>query len=137
MLPDALSSSSMGHNPSGTLNGSTRFAKEDDKKRKEGERRRNVLRKRTSLLSGYAPILNGKSKEENGAVVAPVFPIKQGESILDQIGEPDLAGWMRKKGDRYNTWRVRYFVLSGQHLYWLRNNSKVVSVSLIRTSKSK
>ena len=136
MLPDALSSSSMGHNPSGTLNESTRFAKEDDKKRKEGERRRNVLRKRTSLLSGYAPISNGKSKE-NGAVVAPVFPIKQGESILDQIGEPDLAGWMRKKGERYKTWRVRYFVLSGQHLYWLRNNSKVVSVSLIRTSKSK
>jgi hypothetical protein len=90
----------------------------------EGERR-NVIRKRANSLSGYAPIPSAKSKKERKANVAIGLPLKQGESVLDQIGEPDHAGWMRKKGEKHNTWRTRYFVLSGQHLYCLKNNSKI------------
>ncbi|KAB5594201.1 Protein pob1 [Ceratobasidium theobromae] len=43
---------------------------------------------------------------------------------LDQIGEPDYSGWMRKKGDRYNAWKLRYFVLKGPHLYYLRSRTE-------------
>ncbi|TBU45202.1 hypothetical protein BD309DRAFT_989737 [Dichomitus squalens] len=50
--------------------------------------------------------------------------LKAGQSILEQIGTPDHNGWMRKKGDRYNAWKLRYFILKGPHLYWLRSNNK-------------
>ncbi|KAG2138092.1 uncharacterized protein EDB93DRAFT_729944 [Suillus bovinus] len=49
---------------------------------------------------------------------------KPGKSIIDQIGIPDHQGWMRKKGDHYNAWKVRYFVIKGPHLYILRSDSK-------------
>ncbi|KAG2042048.1 hypothetical protein BDR03DRAFT_889290 [Suillus americanus] len=49
---------------------------------------------------------------------------KPGQSIIDQIGTPDHQGWMRKKGDHYNAWKVRYFVIKGPHLYVLRSDSK-------------
>lgn len=49
--------------------------------------------------------------------------IRPGRSVVDQIGTPDREGWMRKKGERYNTWKLRYFVLRGPHLYYLRNRS--------------
>ncbi|KAL0950372.1 hypothetical protein HGRIS_010337 [Hohenbuehelia grisea] len=63
------------------------------------------------------------------SVVSPKSPevangLKDGQSILEQIGEPDHNGWMRKKSDRYNSWKMRYFVLKGPHLYCLRSNSK-------------
>ncbi|KZT37537.1 hypothetical protein SISSUDRAFT_1034075 [Sistotremastrum suecicum HHB10207 ss-3] len=50
--------------------------------------------------------------------------LKAGQSILDQIGRPDHSGWMRKKGERYNSWKLRYFVLRGPHLYYLKSDSK-------------
>jgi hypothetical protein len=56
---------------------------------------------------------------------------KSGQSILQQIGLPDHKGWMRKRGEHYNTWKTRYFVLKGPHLYWLRNNSSSVRVALM------
>lgn len=56
--------------------------------------------------------------------------VAQGQRILDQIGEPDYEGWLRKKGDRMNIWTLRYFVLKGPHLYHLRNNQKSVSDGL-------
>ncbi|KAG1752394.1 uncharacterized protein EDB91DRAFT_1343464 [Suillus paluster] len=46
------------------------------------------------------------------------------KSIIDQIGTPDHQGWMRKKGDHYNTWKVRYFVIKGPHLYILRSDNQ-------------
>jgi hypothetical protein len=53
--------------------------------------------------------------------------LKPGQSVIDQIGEPDHRGWMRKKGDRYNSWKSRYFVLKGPHLYILKSQDKLVS----------
>ena len=50
-------------------------------------------------------------------------------SILHQIGEPDHVGWLRKKNDRYNFWKPRYFILKGQHLYWLKSAKPSASVS--------
>ncbi|KAI5993586.1 hypothetical protein EDD15DRAFT_2509889 [Pisolithus albus] len=47
-----------------------------------------------------------------------------GKSVIEQIGEPDHTGWMRKKGDHYNSWKLRYFIIKGPHLYILRTSSK-------------
>lgn len=44
-------------------------------------------------------------------------------NLLDKIGSPDYAGWMRKKGEKYNTWKQRFFVLKGVHLYYLKSES--------------
>ena len=53
--------------------------------------------------------------------------LKPGKSIIEQIGEPDHQGWMRKKGDRYNSWKLRFCIIKGPHLYILRSNSMAVS----------
>ncbi|KAJ3966971.1 hypothetical protein EV361DRAFT_527412 [Lentinula raphanica] len=103
-----------------------------------------LLRKRTSSYPGPNPSADATVKKRstsdsspqtngntNGASKAngsggndgPMSPLKPGQSILDQIGEPDHAGWMRKKGDRYNSWKLRYFVLKGPHMYYLRSDS--------------
>jgi hypothetical protein len=81
-----------------------------------------LLRKRTSSAAEVPRL----KKEENGALSA----LKSGQSILEQIGTPDHNGWMRKKGDRYNSWKLRYFVLKGPHLYILRSNNKTVSSAI-------
>ncbi|RDB20024.1 hypothetical protein Hypma_013044 [Hypsizygus marmoreus] len=78
-----------------------------------------LLRKRTS--SAPAPPTLSSEVTKNGS--SPVSPLKLGHSILEQIGEHDHSGWMRKKGDRYNNWKLRYFVLKGAHLYCLRSDS--------------
>ncbi|TFK69427.1 hypothetical protein BDN72DRAFT_614262 [Pluteus cervinus] len=75
-----------------------------------------LLRKRTS-----SAISGGDVVKANGGIISPLKP---GMSVLEQIGQPDHNGWMRKKGDRYNNWKLRYFVLKGPHLYCLRSNSR-------------
>ncbi|KAF8165856.1 hypothetical protein B0H34DRAFT_794189 [Crassisporium funariophilum] len=94
------------------------------KEEKEREKERTTLRKRTTSTpnpsSSYANTSAGPGETVDGVS----GPIKQGQNILEQIGEPDHVGWMRKKGDRYNTWKLRYFVLKGPHLYCLRSNNK-------------
>ena len=42
-------------------------------------------------------------------------------SAMSKIGKPDFAGYMKKKGERYNTWKSRYFVLKGAHLYYMKS----------------
>jgi len=91
----------------------------------EGNKREpSTLRKRTLSAPHSSPASPTASKgfTTNGAS----GKIKQGQNILQQIGEPDHSGWMKKKGDRYNTWKLRYFVLKGPHLYFLRSNNKGV-----------
>jgi hypothetical protein len=78
-----------------------------------------LLRKRT-MSQGDVPRMS----------IASDGALKTGQSILEQIGIPDHNGWMRKKGERYNSWKMRYFVLKGPHLYCLRNNSPSVSLAL-------
>ncbi|TFK43957.1 hypothetical protein BDQ12DRAFT_719130 [Crucibulum laeve] len=106
---------------------SPKESKEEKKEEKEKERVKEkeqrdpaLLRKRTSSAVANGPSSDA-AKVANGVVSGTV---KQGQSILDQIGEPDFSGWMRKKGDRYNSWKMRYFVLKGPHMYCLRSNSK-------------
>jgi len=84
--------------------------------------RDHILSPRPELLSEGASTDPGTEAVDG---VPTIFP-----GILTQIGTPDLEGWMRKKGGFYNTWKKRYFVLKGAHLYWLRSNSVFVSVPL-------
>ena len=39
---------------------------------------------------------------------------------LRQIGPPDHSGYMKKKGERYG-WKTRFFVLKGNHLYYMKS----------------
>ncbi|EMD40348.1 hypothetical protein CERSUDRAFT_110942 [Gelatoporia subvermispora B] len=95
------------------------------KEREERERKEKdhkdptLLRKRTTSTSDVTkrPIPVTSTSIAGGT-------LKSGQSILAQIGEPDHSGWMRKKGERYNTWKSRYFVLKGPHLYYLKSDSK-------------
>ena len=83
-----------------------------------------TLRKRTISNPNIAISANANAigpEPVNGGV------IKEGVNIVDRIGEPDHTGWMRKKADRYNSWKTRYFILKGPHLYILGSNSKSVS----------
>ena len=112
-----------------------------EKKEKEKERDRAVslspskerdqalLRKRTTS-SASSPRGSAVAGVASAAGGGP--NLKAGQSILEQIGTPDHNGWMRKKGDRYNAWKLRYFVLKGPHLYWLRSNNKSVRVHVLR-----
>lgn len=88
--------------------------------KEKGGQNATVLRKRTT--SAPAPSASVVSSSSNGAVGS----LKEGESVLAQIGDPDHSGWMRKRGDRYNNWKSRYFILKGQHLYWLKSSSPAV-----------
>ncbi|GJN88147.1 hypothetical protein Rhopal_001104-T1 [Rhodotorula paludigena] len=45
-------------------------------------------------------------------------------NLMDKIGRPDHSGWMRKKGEKYNTWKMRFFVLKGTYLYYLKSEAE-------------
>ncbi|GAA6039658.1 hypothetical protein JCM8097_002239 [Rhodosporidiobolus ruineniae] len=45
-------------------------------------------------------------------------------NLMDKIGRPDHSGWMRKKGEKYNTWKMRFFVLKGVYLYYLKSEQE-------------
>jgi hypothetical protein len=51
------------------------------------------------------------------------------DAVLVQIGKPDHEGWMRKRGGHFSTWKKRYLVLKGSHLYWLKTDSTVVCIA--------
>ncbi|KAJ1309325.1 hypothetical protein OPQ81_004986 [Rhizoctonia solani] len=70
--------------------------------------------------------LSNNNPHHSAPAISPVAPEVPagGARALDQIGEPDYSGWMRKKGDRYNSWKLRYFVLKGPHLYYLRSRTE-------------
>ncbi|KAI9457942.1 hypothetical protein BJY52DRAFT_1270491 [Lactarius psammicola] len=99
------------------------FGAKEDKKREKRESKDSggsrdkkdpsLLRKRTPTTTDAAFRTSGESST-----------LKPGQNILAQIGMPDHNGWMRKKGEHYNTWKNRYFVLKGPHLYWLKSNAQ-------------
>jgi hypothetical protein len=68
-------------------------------------------------------------------IIGALGPLKAGEGILNQIGEPDHQGWMKKRGERYNSWKLRWFVLKGADLYWLKSNSKTVRLFFFFSSQ--
>ncbi|WRT68477.1 uncharacterized protein IL334_005453 [Kwoniella shivajii] len=45
-------------------------------------------------------------------------------AALKQIGTPDHSGYLKKKGDRYGSWKQRFFVLKGSHLYYMKSDAE-------------
>lgn len=93
--------------------------KDEKKEREEVERDPAVLRKRTMSTPMSSP---NESLQPRG-----MQALKPGYSFFEQIGEIDHSGWMRKRGDRYNSWKSRYFVLKGSDLYILKSADRSVS----------
>lgn len=94
------------------------------------------LRKRpmsspTTALSAALPGINGAPQAAMSALSEDSrhrpppsdVELKPGMTALDQIGPADHSGWMRKRGDRYNAWKLRYFALKGPHLYYVKTLS--------------
>ncbi|GAA5911366.1 hypothetical protein JCM6882_002357 [Rhodosporidiobolus microsporus] len=55
-------------------------------------------------------------------------------NLMDKIGRPDHSGWMRKKGEKYNTWKMRFFVLKGTYLYYLKSEQEQKAKGVIDLS---
>ncbi|KAF9578777.1 polar growth protein, partial [Lunasporangiospora selenospora] len=53
--------------------------------------------------------MNGKADPEDKVV------------SLELIGKPDYAGWLKKRGDTYRTWKSRWFMLKGVTLYYMNS----------------
>ncbi|KAG9317765.1 hypothetical protein JVU11DRAFT_1983 [Chiua virens] len=98
-----------------------RSASENDAKRGEVERGRSLDKSRDQEKA--TPKSAGTPQEGRAGSRGP-NALKPGKSIVEQIGHPDHQGWMRKKGDHYNSWKLRYFIIKGPHLYILRSNSR-------------
>jgi hypothetical protein len=50
--------------------------------------------------------------------------VGEGEGpVMGRIRPVDLEGWMKKKGERYNSWKPRYLALRGSDLVILRDPS--------------
>ena len=58
--------------------------------------------------------------------------LKAGQSVFELIGTSDCNGWMWERGEEHNSWRMRYFVLKGLHLYCLRSNENTVRRTFAR-----
>jgi hypothetical protein len=70
-------------------------------------------------ISSPIPLDNDKEEEDlTGGK-------RDGETrtALERIGTPDHMGWMRKKGEKYPTWKLRYFILKGANLYYLKTQN--------------
>jgi hypothetical protein len=106
-----------------------RGTKEKEEK-KEKEKKAKTTEKGIKDEKEIGPSVVLRKRPELNGEIPPrsMQPLKPGQSVLEQIGEPDHKGWMRKKGDRYNSWKSRYFVLKGPHLYILKSEDKSVSV---------
>ncbi|EJU06671.1 hypothetical protein DACRYDRAFT_113317 [Dacryopinax primogenitus] len=85
----------------------------------------NVLRKRLSSSPGQSDVRYSVNGATGGPAMGPTSPItEKTENALEKIGIPDHQGWMRKKGERYSSWKNRYFVLKDTHLYYLRSQTE-------------
>jgi hypothetical protein len=74
-------------------------------------------------------------KEEDESEGSPSFNAKAVAASTDplkKIGEPDHRGWLRKKAEQFNTWKLRFLVLKGPFLYYLKSDT----VSLFRFTTS-
>lgn len=107
----------------------TEKEKESQKEKDKPKRSKDpaVLRKRTSSSTDVT------TRSPPAAAVNVGMALKPGKSILEQIGTPDHNGWMRRKSENYNTWKLRYFVLKGPHLYCLKSSDKSVRSSMMQS----
>jgi hypothetical protein len=125
-----LSLSRFYHN-SGSRKSSTRSTPVDASHGK-GDKHKRTASKDSSILTQDKrdPMLLRKPISPTTSTNTRGGSVKSDRNILEQIGEPDHKGWLRKRGDRYNAWKSRFFVLKGPHLYWLKSGNASVRIAL-------
>jgi hypothetical protein len=90
---------------------------------------RQTLRKPDRQLSGdggsKTPMSPPAIKEEDEDDGSPptAKSVAKSSDPLKKIGEPDHKGWLRKKAEQFNTWKLRYLVLKGTFLYYLKSDA--------------
>jgi hypothetical protein len=90
-------------------------------------------------ISSPLPLEHDKEKEEADLLLHPSAAAAtvggkkaapETRTALERIGAPDHIGWMRKKGEKYPTWKLRYFILKGSNLYYLKAENVTLSLPL-------
>lgn len=70
--------------------------------------------------SGFVDTVSISDKRRS-VVDITTFQDRDG-TALQKIGGCDCKGWMKKRGERYG-WKMRYFVLKGSQLFYLKNEN--------------
>ncbi|PLW23139.1 hypothetical protein PCANC_25600 [Puccinia coronata f. sp. avenae] len=92
-------------------------------------------------ISSPLPLEHDKEKEEADLLLHPSAAAAtvggkkaapETRTALERIGAPDHIGWMRKKGEKYPTWKLRYFILKGSNLYYLKAENEIRIKGLIK-----
>ena len=110
----------------------SRLPRQSSQSFKGKEKEASMLRKRTNSGSmsesagpHHGPWSVSAAGSSGMAGAGGAIKLKPGAKVLDQfrqtLGEADFSGWMMKKGERYNTWKMRFFYLKGPHMYYLRS----------------
>jgi len=122
-------SNSIGSVPSLSIDANT-GNREEDRDVKYGPSRSGVL-KGKNKGKNPSPLRRSVSLGANASLSASTEANTHtlANTVLLQIGTPDHEGWVRKKGGHFSTWKSRYLVLKGAHLYWLRTDSSMVCVT--------
>jgi hypothetical protein len=111
--------------PSLSVVSETDCEKEDKHEEHESSNPGGSKRKKPSPLRRSVSLNTGTSLSAGPEVNTH----KLVDTVLVQIGTPDHQGWVRKKGGHFSTWKSRYLVLKGAHLYWLRTDSSEVCIT--------
>lgn len=76
-----------------------------------------------TLREGPSSMSSRTVEPASSEMIKPQVEEVTSGNLLEKIGTPDYSGWMRKKGEKYNSWKQRFFVLKGFHLYYLKSES--------------
>lgn len=117
---------SIGSVPPLSINADTCNRKEDKNEKYQSSSSGGSKGKNPSPLRRSASV----SLDANASLAAgtEANPQTLVDTVMLQIGTPDHEGWIRKKGGHFSTWKSRYLVLKGAHLYWLRTDSSMSKV---------
>ena len=123
MLTD--NNNSIGSVPSLSINADTGNRKEDKNENypsssSGGSKGKNPSPPRRSSSLGANASISANTEANTHTLV---------DTVMVQIGTPDHEGWIRKKGGHFSSWKSRYLVLKGAHLYWLRTDSSMVCIT--------
>jgi hypothetical protein len=73
------------------------------------------------------------SADIRAGVVQMNAPVGQPRSALQQIGAPEVEGYLRKKNDQFNGWKTRFVAFKNMNLYLLKTPAELKVKGLIGT----
>ncbi|TIB29232.1 hypothetical protein E3P86_03716 [Wallemia ichthyophaga] len=77
---------------------------------------------RVSLSTDNANTNTNTNADTRRSVVDLTHFQSRDGTALQKIGGCDCKGWLKKRGERYG-WKMRYFVLKGSQLFYLKNEN--------------